>query len=359
MKNAIEIVTTDESGKEFTAETFFHYLRRSNPSWWEQEPKKWETKPAWIFRGVADASYTLLPSGLRELSGERKSLYQAIHAHAENQYSWIKTQNASWTCDFYDTDPIRSLWTATICEGVAQFQHSMLEASYNIENPQYSFYKRHDLWNMYFEACRYQHHQDKITYWALAQHHGIPTFLLDWTTNPLIAMFFACDEWVEPQLVISGNGYNVCSFDCEAAYEASFEDIAVWAFHEKHWKKFVDNQTPENRKRLYNAFDNTGIISPSACDNPYLKAQQGVFTWVAGEYDTEQKRWLGADEIISAYEMEDDQPPFLKKIILKGQYVAYNPASIGLKTLIYREGMTKAAMMPTLDNLALTVKSRW
>jgi len=247
----------------------------------------------YLFRGVARSDYDLLPTALRTAG---PLPFGAILKSNREQIE----QEARVALHFFDAVHFQGL---TI-PGWSEVRRIM-EAIRNHELPR--------TWPP----------DEILEFLAIAQHHGIPTRLLDWTLDPMVAAYFAA---------------------CDLAADSPL--VAVWILDRRASWSFV------GPPGLWQ-----GLLHPIVVPydlNRNAHAQQGVFT---PQIQLSSVDHAGApsrtplDEVLS-FRATRDPPNGIRKVTLPRSEIA------GLLQRLHRRRINGSTMFPGYSGAAKAAKER-
>lgn len=200
----------------------------------------------YVFRGQGNKEYTLLPSAFRKTS--------------DNNETWSYNYSSNW--NFIITEIRNILRFYRICNknGLSLPQ----VPNWLIYNSNCNFFNMQIIKEKYLSKNKNWIDDNLKELFALAQHYGMPTRLLDWTYQFNIALYFAAMD----------------------SLENTEEDFSVWGLNVsllEDFKNFlltsqIEKEYTFQKEKLSSTIFPLSFIVPKYHDNININAQKGVLS---------------------------------------------------------------------------------
>lgn len=264
----------------------------------------WRDNPgAWVFRGQRDATWHLIPTAFRpdtDMSFE----YHNIRGMSLNKRHQFE-------------DELNLL-----------LQFVKMADSLALKIPGDSYLIRTDKGRQEIEISFNNNGwppDELLELLAIAQHHGVPTRLLDFSKNAMKAAFFAAES----------------AYHHYQTNNSSKDDFCIWALN----TDALMNKVPVPYRRLK-------IVTVPHVENEYLHCQEGLFLYDCCANDEWDKTSfsLNLDEMLLILQENIRKPPIsIREDIIHKITFPISESKLFLRELNL-ENINKATLMPNYDN---------
>jgi hypothetical protein len=326
-----------------TPDQLMEWLRHSHEFWKGKD----DTATGWVFRGQS-MPRPLRPSATRRGEGypstriDRLMIdYEGMVRKRLGKADWIEwlqpefggsPNDESAGRKVKETSAVRQWKSRAIETAVHAMVHAKMLADFGLMAASLGLYTDTSKFAWHVMNPRFSYFRDYFEgtvmeeVFGIAQHHGVPTLLLDWTMDPYVAAYFA-----------SGGS------DQEQS-----EEIEIWALR---WS-YLNSEAARVKR-----------VTVRRKLTPYLDAQKGLFTWCPTTYSyrLQHGNYPAHDELVrqDASIVKVEQP--LRRVTMKRRGPRGVDNITRLRQLLWREGLSPADVMPSFDNIvrALRVSAPW